>query len=272
MQQPSKEHWTPYWGKIAGVTAGLATGRIWLALIGLLLGHQFDRGFSSRSRRDDDEDRVEHVPAGFIRSLFQAMGFLAKVDGRVSEEEIRAARVTMHRLGLGPAEIRQSIDWFEQGKQSSFALHECVRQVRRDTARQAELRLLFVRLLLEVALSKKSLDRRERAAIWTICSELDISRVELAQLEAMLRAQKGFRRSPAGGADAARLSNAYEVLGLDKTSTNEEIKKAYRRLMNKNHPDKLAAGGDTVLASAATKRTREIRGAYEMLKARRSIR
>jgi DnaJ like chaperone protein len=273
--QRSKEHWTPYWGKIAGATAGLATGRIWLALIGLLLGHQFDRGFSSQSRRGKNEqDRgVEHVSAGFVRSLFQAMGFLAKVDGRVSEDEIRAARVTMHRLGLGPAEIRQSIDWFEQGKQPSFALHECVRQVRRDTARHAELRRLFVRLLLEVALSKKSLDRRERAAIWTICSELDISRVELAQLEAMLRAQKGFRRSPAGGADAERLTSAYEVLGVGRSSTNEEIKKAYRRLMNKNHPDKLVAGGgDSVLVSAAAKRTREIRGAYEMLKARRSIR
>ena len=41
--------------------------------------------------------------------------------------------------------------------------------------------------------------------IWTICTELDIGRVELAQLEAMIRAQKGFKRSPAGDADAARV-------------------------------------------------------------------
>ena len=37
--------------------------------------------------------------------------------------------------------------------------------------------------------------------IWTICTELDIGRVELAQLEAMIRAQKGFKRSPEGSAD-----------------------------------------------------------------------
>jgi DnaJ like chaperone protein len=114
---------------------------------------------------------------------------------------------------------------------------------------------------------------RERAALWTICSGLEISRVELAQLEAMLRAQKGFRRSAAGGADSARVTSAYAVLGVNRFSTNEEIKKAYRRLMNKNHPDKLAgAASDHELVSAAAKRTREIRGAYEMLKARRSIR
>jgi DnaJ like chaperone protein len=273
MQQP-KEPRTPYWGKLAGVMAGLATGRVWLALIGLIVGHQFDRGLAGRGfGHRKANDRVAQVPADLVRSLFQTMGFLAKSDGRVSEEEIRAARVLMHRLSLGPSEIRQSVDWFEQGKSPSFGLHDNLRKLRRDTVRHRELRLTFVRLLLEVALSKKSLHRRERAALWTICSELDISRVELAQLEAMLRAQMGFRRSTAGGVDTERVTSAYAVLGVNRSSTNEEIKKAYRRLMNKNHPDKLAgAGSDNALASAAAKRTREIRGAYEMLKARRSIR
>jgi DnaJ like chaperone protein len=254
--------------------AGLATGRLWLAFIGLIIGHQFDRGLASRGfGRGSSEDTVEHVPADFVRNLFQVMGFLAKSDGRVSEEEIRAARVLMHRLNLGASEIRQAIDWFEQGKHPSFALQDTLRKLRRDSGRHQEVRLMFVRLLLEVALSKKALHRRERAALWTICSELEISRVELAQLEAMLRAQKGFRRSAAGGADSERVTSAYAVLGVNRFSTNEEIKKAYRRLMNKNHPDKLAgAAGDNELVSAAAKRTREIRGAYEMLKARRSIR
>jgi DnaJ like chaperone protein len=115
------------------------------------------------------------------------------------------------------------------------------------------------------------LERRERAALWTIASELSVGRVELAQLEAMLRAQKSFRRSPAGEADAERLARAYAVLGVSRTSTNTEIKQAYRRLMNRNHPDKLANADPGVLR-AAQERTREIRGAWEMLRARRSIR
>lgn len=277
--QRSKEQGTPYWGKMAGVMAGLATGRWWLALLGLILGHQFDRGFAARSSASgktsghDARDGTEQVPETFVRGLFLTMGFVAKSDGRVSEEEIRAARVLMHRLSLEPSEIREAIDWFEEGKQPSFPLHNILRQVRRDTAHRPELKLMFVRLLLEVALSKKSLHRRERAALWTVCSELDVSRVELAQLEAILRAQKGFRRSAAGGEDADRLDSAYATLGVNRFSSNDEIKKAYRRLMNKNHPDKLAvAGSNSALASAAAKRTREIRGAYEMLKARRSIR
>ena len=106
-----------------------------------------------------------------------------------------------------------------------------------------------------------------------MCSELGVGRVELAQLEAMIRAQKGFRRSPAGSADAARVKAAYAALGISVDASNDDIKKAYRRLMNRNHPDKIAGSNPhkDVLAEAQ-RRTREVRSAYELLKARRSIR
>jgi DnaJ like chaperone protein len=265
-----------YWGKVVGTVAGLASGRPWLALIGLLLGHQFDKGFAERFDRlgpDASASRLERLPERYIQALFQTMGHLAKADGRVSEDEIRAARALMHRLGLGPVEVRRAIAWFDEGKNPSFPLTATLRQVRGEVARKAESRALFLRLLMEVALSKPTLHRRERAVLWTICTELDIGRVELAQLEAMLRAQRGFRRSAAGDADARRVDAAYATLGVDKSCSNDEIKRAYRRLMNKNHPDKLAAQNpDERAVAEAGRRTREVRSAYEMLKARRSIR
>jgi DnaJ like chaperone protein len=89
----------------------------------------------------------------------------------------------------------------------------------------------------------------------------------------MIRAQKGFKRSPAGDADAARLRRAYATLGVEPDASNDDIKKAYRRLMNRSHPDKIAGSNpDAEAVADAVRRTREVRGAYEMLKARRSIR
>ena len=86
-------------------------------------------------------------------------------------------------------------------------------------------------------------------------------------------AQRGFRRSPQGSADAERVLGAYRALGIKESSNNAEIKQAYRRLMNKNHPDKLASKNpDAAAIAEAERKTREIRSAYEMLKARRSIR
>jgi len=267
-----------YWGKIIGALGGLATGWLtrqsWLIVLGLFLGHQFDRGFSARYRNFEKQGAdIGRVSEDFVRALFQVMGHLAKVDGRVSEDEIRAARMVMHRLGLSPAHVRRAIAWFDDGKRPGFPLQQAVREARRVSARSAGKRAMFVRLLLEVVLAKDSLKKEERALIWSVCNELDIGRVELAQLEAMIRAQKGFKRSPAGDADAARVRRAYKALGMSPDATNDEIKKAYRRLMNRSHPDKIAASNpDAAALAEAERRTREVRGAYEMLKTRRSIR
>lgn len=263
-----------YWGKVIGTLVGAATLKPALALLGLILGHQFDRGYESRQREFSAAGtRAGVLPEGFSEALFQCMGHLAKSDGRVTEDEIRAARSVMHRLNLGPGAVRRAIADFEQGKQPGFQLEPTVRKARREVLRRPDYRLLFVRLLLEVGLSKSRVQAVERGMIWQISSLLDIGRVELAQLEAMLRAQKGFRHSPAGSADRDRVSAAYATLGVGPDASNADVKTAYRRLMNQNHPDKLAANDpDAAEIAAAEKRTREVREAYELLKTRRSIR
>jgi DnaJ like chaperone protein len=245
-----------------------------LVLFGVFLAYQVFRSFRSGYRAFQQDDPARGTfNSGFSMALFQCMGYLAKVDGRVTENEIRAARAVMHRLGLGPAAVQHAIAAFDAGKEPGFSLLQTLRKLVRVDARAAEERRMFLRLVLEVSLAKPRLHQPERAAIWTICNELDIGRVELAQLEAMIRAQRGFRRSPAGDADAARVRSAYETLGVPLDSSNDEIKTAYRRLMNRNHPDKIAASKptDAVLAEAE-RRTREVRVAYELLKARRAIR
>ena len=90
-------------------------------------------------------------------------------------------------------------------------------------------------------------------------------RTNIVGLDAAVNFQPDF---PATSVDAA-----YQTLGVDKESSNDESKKAYRRLMNKNHPDKLASKNpDSSAIAEAERRTREVRSAYTLLKSRRSIR
>ena len=263
-----------YWGKIIGGLAGLLTRQPLLVLLGVILGHQFDRGFAERiARLRSDGQSALSLPDGFVSALFQVMGHMAKADGRVTDDEIRAARSLMHRLNMGPQQIRHAMAGFTEGKQADFQIQSTILELRTKYARRPEQRSLFVRLLMEVSLSKNSLQQVERSILWSICKTLDIGRVELAQLEAMLRAQRGFRKSLHGGNDAARVNSAYQSLGVEQSATNAEIKKAYRRLMNKHHPDKImSAKPDVAVIDEAERMTREVRSAYELLKTRRSIR
>lgn len=265
-----------HWGKVFGVIVGLASKSPFILLLGLYFGYQFDRWNAKEFNRvcsESSSDGIRKFSPKFVEILFQAMGHVAKADGRVTEQEIRAARILMDKLDLGTAEKRAAIDYFEKGKYSSYPLKSRIRQLRQRDARQPEYRVLFVKLLMEFALTDNKMNKNQRAVVWTIGREMQIGHLELAQLEAMLRAQRGFRHSPAGNVDNLRVDKAYKSLGVKKSSSNDEIKKAYRRLMNRNHPDKLAPENpDPAVIAEAERRTREVRSAYELLKARRSIR
>ena len=71
---------------------------------------------------------------------------------------------------------------------------------------------------------------------------------------------------------ADALTDAYEILGVPKTATDAEVKRAYRRLMSQNHPDKLASRGlPESMRELAEERTREINTAYDLIKDSRNL-
>jgi DnaJ like chaperone protein len=69
------------------------------------------------------------------------------------------------------------------------------------------------------------------------------------------------------------VAEAYNVLGLTSSATDAEVTKAYRRLMNQNHPDKLVARGlPESMIKVAEEKTRQILAAYEVLREARNMR
>jgi DnaJ like chaperone protein len=204
------------------------------------------------------------------------MGRLAKVDGRVSEEEIQVARSFMHRWGLGPEEVRLAIDLFSRGKQTDFPIDQQMHKLAMACQGQQELLYAFLEVIMEIPLSKGGIDPAERELLWRMASGIGFSRVQMAQLEAILRAQRSFGQgagaTPAESAQA-KLQDAYKALGIEAAATDKEVKTAYRRLMNQHHPDKLASKGlPESMLEVAKERTREIRSAYELLRDERGIR
>jgi len=64
----------------------------------------------------------------------------------------------------------------------------------------------------------------------------------------------------------------YEIMGVKRDATQDEIKRAYRKLISQNHPDKLAARGlPESMRAVAEERSREINAAYDLIKSARGM-
>jgi DnaJ like chaperone protein len=260
-------------GKALGTLVGILAGGPVGALAGAFIGHLFDTQAESRARESDSARADSRtVQDAFFRTTFQVMGHIAKADGRVSEEDIRAARAMMAELRLGEREVQHAIELFTQGKAQDFPLERCLRELHALCGGRSDLRRMFIQIQLQAALWSGSVHPAARRVLARVCSALDVSAYELVRIEALLRMQ---RASPQSAAQPAsnRLQDAYAVLGIGHTATDAEVTKAYRRLMNRNHPDKLHAKGlPESMMKLAQEKTRQIRTAYEVVREARGMR
>jgi DnaJ like chaperone protein len=254
-------------GKLAGAIIGSLAGPVG-AVVGLFLGHQFDRGMqASRSNQFDGVGRV------FFETTFGVMGHVAKADGRVSEADIRAARGIMSRMNLERPQVQEAIRLFTAGKSPDWPLHRQLARLREAIGSRRTLRRAFLEIQMEAALAEGRLSAETRELLWRIASALELSRVEMAQVEALLRLSRGFGDRGKARSVQPTAADAYRVLGLEPGASDGEVKLAYRRLMNQHHPDKLRARGmPESMIPVAEAKTREIRAAWDTLRAARGMR
>jgi DnaJ like chaperone protein len=258
-----------WYGKLIGAVIGLIAGHgIAGAMVGAFIGHLFDveRG-GGRGRVGGGAQAVQQL---FFRATFQLMGHIAKSDGRVSEQEIQAARQVMAQFRLSETDVRRAIELFSQGKSTEFPLNQCLRDLARGLGSRVDLRLMFVQIQLQTAMLGSGLNPANRAILNRVCLALGISSQQFAQMESMLHMHgAGTAARPSG---VSALTEAYQVLGVNSTANDAEVTKAYRRLMNQNHPDKLVAKGlPESMMEAAQEKTRNIRAAYEVICESRGI-
>lgn len=275
-----------WWGKGIGASVGFALGGPLGALLGGVIGHQVDRKQNQRELLEaQTSDQQVTTQAAFFTATFAVMGRLAKVDGHVSEREIEMARNVMRHMHLDEAQRRAAIDLFNQGKSDAFDLDAVLEQFRRVVHRRSSLVQMFLEIQISAALADGSLDERERELLLYICQRLGFSQLQFQLLFSRVAAVMGLfggawesGAGSAGGAGSARPSSrqqieqSYAVLGLTPEASDDEIKRAYRRLMSQNHPDKLVSKGlPEEMIQLANEKTQQIKQAYETIKAARGL-
>ncbi|HZF16570.1 MAG TPA: co-chaperone DjlA [Steroidobacteraceae bacterium] len=258
-------------GKALGAALGyVAFGPVG-SLLGVVLGHQFDRDIDF-ALAGPARARLYEISTVFFRTTFYVMGHLAKSDGRVTESEIQAARLVMQQLRLSPSEVQFAIECFTRGKEQGFPLERALAELRDACEGRPDLVRFFVEIEMRAALYGNGMQGPVRQRLAGIAQRVGISGLELAHMEAIIRAY-GRQQQSSAPPPAERLADAYEVLEVAREAADAEVTKAYRRQMSRNHPDKLKANGlPESMLEMAKEKTQQIQQAYESIKEARGMR
>lgn len=247
-----------FWGKLIGGVAGLAVGGPLGALFGMAAGHTLDQAREHESPRPGRRLRLDVL----IDGGFALMGHIAKADGRVSEAEIAAAEAWMRRLNLNAAQRQRAMGRFEAGKRADFSVARSIGEFRAEVGADARLLRTLLEMQVSVATADGRLSVPSRQALANVLSRLGLPAALLDAVLGQSGAAGGGRRArPA----APRIEQDYALLGVPANADQATIKRAYRRLMSRHHPDR--AGDDP----GATARAQAINEAYRRIREARSF-
>ena len=251
---------------VIGALTGAAFGGPVGALIGGAAGY-----FAGIALRQSIVGSLQIAQSQLVESTFSIMGALCKADGVVARDEIRAVEQMFGMLHLNDEGREQAKAAFNRGKRADFDIDAAVDQFRLISHGRLPLIQLFLQMQVMAVAADGKVHPAEHEMLVRIAKRLNLSEVDVARLEALLRAATGGPSAAGAPPTQDRLADAYAALGVTPESSGSEIKRAYRKLISQNHPDKLAARGlPESMRAVAEERSREINSAYDLIKDSRS--
>ena len=242
--------------RIVLIGLGWAFGGPIGGIIGYALGSLFSstRPFVMRSEINEHFGNTE-AQRDFNVTLLVLSAAVMKADGNVKKSELDyVKRFFLQNFGQERAEnyikmLREILD-------KDYNIYEVSAQVGRYMDYSSRLQLLHY--LFGIAASDGYVSDQEKDVVHTISSSMGISESDFASIKAMFVRENSVSQ------------NAYTILGIDASATDEEVKKAYREMAKKNHPDLVSNLGEEV-RKAAEKKFQEINEAYETIKKQRGL-
>lgn len=229
-------------GKWVGSSLGFAMGGPIGGMLGFLLGEAVD------------ETTGEHVSTqgDFGVSLLVLIAAVMKADGKVVKSELDyVKRVFVSQFGEDQA--RQALLVLKDILNHDIPVKEVCVQIRENMNYSSRLQLLH--LLFNVSLSDSIIQKLELEMLEHISFNLKIKADDYRSIRNMF---------------APETDSLYKILEIEKSATDEEVKKAYRRMAMKFHPDKVSHLGEEFKKSADEK-FKTVNEAYERIKKERNI-
>ena len=193
------------------------------------------------------------TPGDLAMSLVVLTAALMKADGRVTQRELDHVRRFFVQQ-FGQRQAGELLILLRDALRRDIPVGDVCAQVRSHMPHPMRLQLMHY--LIGLAHADGAVDQAELALLRRVAHGLGISDKDLGSLSAM------FRTADPGA--------AYQVLEVPRTATDEEVKKAYRRMAMKYHPDKVAQLGEEV-QKAAHEKFKKVQEAYEAIQRERGM-
>ena len=232
------------WGKLLGGTAGLVLGGPFGALAGAVAGHAVDR-YRDAQTPAPPADATESI--GFTIAVVVLGAKMAKADGLVSRNEVHAFREVFH---VPPEEEKNVARLFDQAKRDARGFEPYARQVGRMLKEKPDVLVQLLDCLFHIAEADGGIDEAELTYLRAVAGHFGLT-------------ERAFERVRAThlGPDQR---DPYTVLGVARDAEDEAVKRRYRELILRHHPDRLVAQGlPAEFVDVATKQMAAINAAYD---------
>ena len=242
-------------GKWLAGGLGLVLGGPMGAIIGFALGSMFEGGSTTSSRQSTYNRPSRNTTEGdFKMSLLVMIACVMKADGNVQKAELNVVKRFLV-TNFGEDGALEALQILKRLLDQPLNEREMAMQINQFMNYSAKLQL--VHFLFDVAYSDGHVNAAELRVIQTIASIFRITAADFESLKApyVKNVDKDW---------------AYKALEIEPSATIDEIKKAYRRMAMKYHPDKVNSLGEDVKKSA-TEKFRAINEAYEQLKKTKAL-
>lgn len=249
--------------KLIGALIGYYFFGISGAFIGYFLGSIVDR-YSAYGIGGVNPLSSGHRQTVFLETVFILMGKLAKADGHISEDEIAHVEQFIQKLRMSAEHRQQAIILFKRGAAPDFDFEPNLSKFMTVCGHTHSLKQMLLIYLIVMALSDGRIDSAEERLLIGIALHLGYDQATFEHMLDMVLNQSHFAGDQVTSATA--LDDAYKAIGVSKESSDQEVKRAYRKLMSQYHPDKLIGQGvPEDMIAVATEKAQEVQVAYDLI-------
>jgi len=262
---------TSWTGRFFGLLLGGFIANIPGLIIGFIVGYCYDLGLLRKwfyeVTGQKDRGTRSYTQEIFFDTTFSVMGVIAKADGQVTERNIDYARSVMQQLDLDDAAKKRAIHAFNAGKQPGYNLDAALNSLKRACWYKPALLKFFLETQVQMAQANGGISQQAQDVITRICQHFGIAASPFqgqSNNYQQYQQQGGQSYQQQSYSRPDYLADAYHLLGVAKDATDAEVKKAYRKQMSANHPDRLIAKGvPEEMIKLATQKTQQIKKAYD---------